>query len=409
MTKLTMQAIEFGLGDKYPDILEILKQKTINFDQTNNFFSQIQKNSPKDAKTLLSYRRLVEKSFDAAYPETPYYPDFYTETEEDVESFTKNVKAQWEAHKYQHFKKSKNVIYDDGNYFFDIMTSPKHPVVGDSSLCEFLERTKYRIEKSNGDGSPEIDDLTFIQPMFCEDKNGNIIRLIRVVELIPCNKDIFKKDLNKTISIPTFNFSISYKIMPDDDLNHATCLVRMDSDKSFHKDLHFHFFDKENSFAYLGKPLSSKPVTLNDLVGLSKQGENQKKLNFNLQAISSQKSELRNLAETLHLAEKRLKGEKAFDRKQAWLTQLFAVKMAINLLDNAYQTSLEQDIDTLQQKIFGAYYEVVEEVVEIKKIQPKHILSNRPINEVRGKGHGNEKKRKELLRQKRQELAKSLA
>ncbi len=403
--------LEKMLGDKYPDILEILNQKTINYEQTTKFFNEISLKAPKDAKMLLSYRKLVEQSFDETYPESPMYLDFYTETEEDVEAFTKNIKLQWEQHKKRGFSKSKNVIYDDRDYFQEILEAPKHPVIGDSSLCEFLERAKYRIEKSNGNEAPELEDLTFIQPMFCEDKNGNIIRLIRVVELLPCKKNIFKKDIQKNIEIPTFNFSISYKIMPDNNLNHSTCLVRIDSDKSFHKDLHFHFFDRDSRFAYLGKPLSAKPVTLNDIVGLSKQGENQKRLPFHLQNISALKTDIKNLAATLLLAEKKLKGEKAFDRKQAWLTQLFAVKMSLNLLDKAFETTLEQNIDDLQQKIYGAYYEVEEERKPAKAPRPKPILSNRPINEVRGKGRGKEKERKELLKQKRlqQELSKGFA
>ena len=79
--------------------------------------------------------------------------------------------------------------------------------------------------------------------------------------------------------------------------------------------------------------------------------------------------------------------------------------MAVNLMDKAYQTELEQEIDTLQQKMFGSYYEVVEELAEVKKPKPKHILINKPINEVRGKGHGTEKERKELLKQKRLQQA----
>lgn len=373
--------LEKTIGEEFSFMVHSLTPKEINFRETSKRFAETAVSiSSQKLEMLLEYRANIERLNDPTIPQTPFYYDLQNCSERKIEETTLAWHQEWSAQRESKYKSCKNVIYKK-DYTNILIAMPKYPVVGHNSLNVFLQTARHHIEKSFGKESPDFDDLTFIQPMYGQDKNGTIVRFARVVEIIPCEKTINGK------KYPTFDFSVSIKVMPDDDLNHSSCLLRLDSktsghvnvtpaicnDKVFHllytnsknEDLHIHYFDRRNQLIYLGRPLSSNTIPLNTLIGLASSSDHDTKgipeLIFNLTTDEESKKRMLVLRKTLHISKNQLNGEKAMDRKQSWLSQFSALKQSIEFLDYVLEIYPEQTLEVVQKQMQQEYIVITRE------------------------------------------------
>lgn len=372
---------------------------------------------PRTAHLLMTYRRLLESKNDTNYPLNPYYYDLENQTQESINAFSKKILTQWHEQRKIRYRNSKNVVYDREDYFSQYLFAPKYPVIANSSLANFLDNLEDLIRKSDPNENSQFENLTHVEPVFSQDKNGNIVRFIKILEIAPAEY------LRGTTKCKSFDFSVSIKFMPDDNLNHSTCLFRFDSRISGHKNIkiyeniqnynfiygnqkqnsaHFHFFDFFNTFTYLGMPLSANSISIDSLAMFT---STETPIPQHITPLVEHLEEFKKARIELDLSRTQL-SEIAETNKKSWYTKLGALRKVLKLLDKCYSIYPEKDIEYVKSMIKGDIYKIVvqpETMTEqiSKKRNFRKYDQTKPINPVRGNGHGNELARKSALIQKR--------
>ena len=382
------EEIKLLLGDDAYDILKMLAMPNPPISCSKDIATYVLAN-PKNKNLLMEYRAICCKDNDENYPVSPVYQMYVNkiyDLSEDVIVDESNLwLAQWEDWRKSGRKNASSVIYKK-DYLNEFITCPKYPIIAHDSLGDFLYYTDLCLQKCDNWGAPEFGQTTFVQPMYGQTKDGKLLRFMRVVELTNCEKQsgTMKK-------VPTFDFSVSVKIMPDNDLEHSTCLLRFDSkeightnvfgeksfemsdveckehllyDRLYHVDkkneAHFHFFDKTNQLIYVGRPTSANSVSLSQLIKLGKNEYNDNTAFCGMPNLivnnPAQVKRLVKLKDTLHLAHTRLDGKRYGERRASWRTQLEALKQTIDIIDNTLSIYPEQELASGREDILGNGY-----------------------------------------------------
>lgn len=342
---------------------------------------------------LIEFYILGKQLTDPSYPTTPYLSNMhmaniYDITAEDIDSLQEKLANDWIAERETGYEHQNSVLYknDPTKEFFEC---PKNPVIGNASLTNFLDKSFYKISQSQDTLELEDYDKTFVQLMYGQNKNGKMMRFIKVVELIPTTIEIQNLGV-----LPTFDWAISIKAMPDDNLNHSTPIFRIESKKCNHYNLtrgsdqayydatdgqktsaeylhkkwdilynndyvdsHIHSFDRINQFAYLAKPLSSNVITLKYLMALCKQDFSDNvtlcPVLDELKKNKSAQKYLQELINKLDLADNRSDSPRTSVRKNGWFTKFDALRCANKFVDSLYKIEHEKEWDEVKQTLLG--------------------------------------------------------
>ena len=388
------QEIENLLGEKAKEVLSIVAKPNPPIDSSKDIATYILAN-PKNKNLLTEYRAICCKDNDENYPTIPFYQMYaskmYELTEQSIKEDANLWLEQWEDWRNSGRKNAKNIIYKK-DYLKEFISCPKYPIVAGDSLGEFLYETDLCLQRSDNWGAPEFATTTFVQPMYAQSKDGKIFRFMRVVELTNCDKQY-----SATKKYPSFDFSVSVKVMPDNNLDHSTCLLRFDSkeighrnvfgekpfemsdierkerllyDRLYHVDkkdeAHFHFFDKTNQLMYVGCPVSANSVTLSQLIKIGKNEYHDNTAFCGMPNLivnnPEQVKRLIKLKDTLHLAHNRLDGKRYGERKAGWRTQLEALRQTLNIVDATLSIYPEQFLESGREEVLGNCYTDYEEM-----------------------------------------------
>jgi len=382
------EQIKKELGPEAEQVLRWLDRQRPNFKSSEDICNYLMKH--KDALNLLiEYRNLTHMEYDPFWPKNPYFGrsknDVYLLDEQEIGFAEDSWSKQWEYAREHHYEQSTNVLYDK-RYIQDFIKCGKYPIIGKISRKDFLikmDQDLFRTSKwKNPDGGPQIKEKTHMQTMYAQAKDGKLYRFMYVIKIVNTTEDS-----GTMKSIPTFDFSVSVKLMPDDDLNHATNILRFDSQKSGHRNIlghgadelapaeasnrfarerlykhdsydgpHFHLFDAIDGLVYVGRPLSSNVVTIQQLRNiLTKEYRDTSAFNgmpARFIETPDMLYKIKNLMSSFKLSHNRLDGSFA-KRKLAWHDQLSALRQVLNIIDNVLNVYPEKHLEEGREIMLG--------------------------------------------------------
>ncbi|MBQ8468233.1 MAG: hypothetical protein IJ542_00570 [Clostridia bacterium] len=379
------QKIQKILGDDAIEICNILSQPKMSFYENAQKIAEYLMKHPKEHRELLiEYRNLTNLMVDPHMPTKPYYgrcaEDMYLIDKEVLHEEVKEWLSQWDEQRENKYWGANSVIYNY-DYTDDLINCGKYPVAVGEKLGEFLQRTEGQLMKHTETGRPELSQLTFIEPMFAESFDNKLYRLAFVVELIPTTKKVGYTQRE----VPTFDFSVSVKLMPDDDLNHSSCIIRFDSKSKAHtnifgkksgimsdheqmerfkrerlylqdssKDSHLHIFDRYDQLIYCFRSLGSNSITLTQALNITRKTWRDKSaFNGLVKTMMGNRKvidEMLELRKNLELADYRLERD---SRRKAWLEQLDALRKAIVFVRDLLNISKERTLEEATSVMLG--------------------------------------------------------
>ena len=422
------QKIEEQLGKDFEEILQALNGQ-FPHEKTAKILSEAYINHHSKFDLLIQYYILGERLQDASYPITPYFllknqEKLWEIEEQDIVNAENNWLAKWEEQRQLKYREGKNVLYEK-DYMKEWLDSVKYPVIGHGSLSYFFDQLYFRLSKSND--TLKVNAQNFMQTIFTLGHNGRITRFAKVVEIIP----VTKKAIDGR-EYETYDWAISLKVMPDDDLNHSSCVLRLESKHALHHnifgskndqkmqefaskkdqndakyfrktveaiyktnvcDCHIHWFDRLNRLVYLKRPLSSNVIPFHHLLSYCKQDYHDDSYfaSFMIKIKSDEKliTQLEQLSQELNLADLQISKERSGKRKEGWLHKFFCLKLANTLVDSVLNIEQEKEWNSVKQRVLSLLYgqdvvleepeqkEVVDEEDQRRKMQKKEKVKNK--------------------------------
>ena len=379
------------------------------YDAAQAIASYLIKRPKKDRELLIRYRILTNLMKDPYMPTKPYYgrcaEDMYLIDENELENSVDNLIVQWDKQRENKYWGANSVIYDR-DYSEDWLKCGKYPIVAGQKLGEFYQKVESQLMRHTETGNVELSQLTFIEPMFAVSQNGKLYRFALVVELIPITKKV--GPMQKPVS--TYEFSISVKLIPDDDLQHSSCVYRFDSKDKAHTNIigrkgkkenpyeqyalferervylqdsssetHMHTYDRFDQVSYVLRPLGSNSVTITQVLNIiRKDWRDDSAFSLLIRSMIHEpkiKNMLLKIRETLKQSETLL--EKGLKR-QAWLVQFDAMRQAVSFVKEVFNIGPELRLEEATSRINGhGTTDIRRMIKEYNKLNPpKTDISN---------------------------------
>lgn len=322
---------------------------SIGKSKAETILKNVLKEYPTRIEEFLSYHVLFKRLDDKEYPRQPFYRENYKKvlhnfSEEKIGELESTWIEHWNQERKDKYLTTKNVVYDK-DFTKEWITSTKHPVIGKQSLSHFYDKLYYRISKSHED--LKLESETFLQTMFGFDKNGKLLRFLKVIEINPDFGDVNQ----------TFDWSISIKLMPDDNLEHSSCIFRFDSKREKHKDAHFHFFTRRDLLRYLCHPTTCTPVKLKKIITLCKEDiEDKSTLPYFVQVLLQDKKlvkALEILQQELVIADRKIQKDRMCKYKDGWFRKFACLKYANTIIDVVMNIEKEKVFDKVKNDLYS--------------------------------------------------------
>ena len=359
---------------------------------------------PKLTEEVLSLRRLcIKKYYDVNYPDKPFYKpnkyDIFGIDWLEQELKLQNQINMWEASRQDNYTNQKNVIFDK-DYTKELLKCAKYPVVGEQSmekdgklvpvlsnrsLDNYLTQLKHRLSNSVGVERPKIDDIdkTFIQIMFAKGNHDELIKFRRIVEI---KQDV--EQIREGVTVPTFNFTVTVQVLPDDNPEHYAFLFRINSKRSKHYPIlvrqnnlnekanssfaynkkmydrlynietnveNIRLYDRLNQLIYLDIPHCANSITLTHLMSLKKQPyKDVSAITPMLAEILNNEKIMLNVSELMKhsaLASNKIDAPRLVDRKQAWMQKYDMLENTVKIVDELLNIQPEREAEDIVQII----------------------------------------------------------
>lgn len=327
--------------------LRVALESENNKEGTRKLFSNALKSYPMKLEEFINYYVLGQHMNHKEYPDQPYYKQNYKTileelTEQKVATLENEWIESWNEERKNKYLKSKNVLYAK-DYAKEWLECTKHPVIGAQSLSHFYDDLYFRISKSHLD--LKLETQTFMQTMYAFDKNGKLMRFVKVIEINP-----FMDNENQM-----FDWSISIKAMPKDDPKLSSCILRFDSKRKAHDDAHFHLFTRKEQLLNLGR-VTCQPITLKKVIALCKE-EHEETPNYPpfIHAILSYERGVRSLEKLqneLIIADRKIKKDRMCKYKDGWFRKLACLKYTNTLIDVLMNIEKEQTLEQVKNNLY---------------------------------------------------------